>query len=122
MNELYSSISAYYDRIKKLEAKDMDNLDLKAKVRTKVFAESGKVVGKEYGECTLTPQGLSYRSDSIEFTVRMEDMPAMAFSCGTEFEVYHKSDLYYFYPVENPQQCARWALLVDMFAERRKTK
>lgn len=47
-------------------------------------------------------------------------MPALAFSCGTEFEVYHNGNLYYFYPMENPQQTARWALLVDMFAERRK--
>jgi len=117
-----STIPGYYDGIKTLEAKDLDNLDLHAKVRTKVFAESGKTIRKEYGECTLTPQGLRYRSDTVEFMVRMEDMPAMAFSCGTEFEVYHNTDLYYFYPVENPQQCARWALLVDMFAERRKTE
>ena len=117
-----STIPGYYDGIKALEAKDLDNLDLHAKVRTKVFAESGKTIRKEYGECTLTPQGLRYRSDTVEFLVRMEDMPAMAFSCGTEFEVYHNTDLYYFYPVENPQQCARWALLVDMFAERRKTE
>lgn len=116
------TIPGYYDGIKALEAKDLDNLDLHAKVRTKVFAESGKTIRKEYGECTLTPQGLRYRSDTVEFMVRMEDMPAMAFSCGTEFEVYHNTDLYYFYPVENPQQCARWALLVDMFAERRKTE
>lgn len=117
-----STIPGYYDGIKALEAKDLDNLDLHAKVRAKVFAESGKTIRKEYGECTLTPQGLRYRSDTVEFMVRMEDMPAMAFSCGTEFEVYHNTDLYYFYPVENPQQCARWALLVDMFAERRKTE
>ena len=117
-----STIPEYYDGIKELEAKDLESLDLHAKVRTRVFAESGKTIRKEYGECTLTPQGLRYRSDAIEFMVRMEDMPAMAFSCGTEFEVYHNTDLYYFYPVENPQQCARWALLVDMFAERRKSE
>ena len=117
-----STISKYYDGIKALEAGDLDKLDLHAKVRTKVFAENGKVIRKEIGECTLTPEGLGYKSDTSEFLVRMEDMPALAFSCGTEFEVYHNSDLYYFYPVENPQQTARWALLVDMFAERRRTK
>lgn len=117
-----STISGYYDKIKALEAADLDNLDLHAKVRTKVFAENGKVIRKERGECTLNPLGLSYKSDTTEFLVRMENMPALAFSCGTEFEVYHNGDLYYFYPVENPQQTARWALLVDMFAERRKTK
>lgn len=117
-----STISGYYDKIKALEAADLDNLDLHAKVRTKVFAENGKVIRKERGECTLNLLGLSYKSDTTEFLVRMENMPALAFSCGTEFEVYHNGDLYYFYPVENPQQTARWALLVDMFAERRKTK
>lgn len=114
------TISGYYDRIKNLEADDLDTLTLKADVRTKVFAENGKVIRKEYGQCTLTPEGLGYRSETSDFVVRMEDMPALAFSCGTEFEVYHNGNLYYFYPMENPQQTARWALLVDMFAERRK--
>ena len=116
------TISGYYDRMKALEEEDLDKLNLSAKVKTKVFAENGKVIKKESGECTLTPQGLSYKSDTEDFMVRMEDMPALAFSCATEFEVYHNGNLFYFYPEDYPQQTARWALLVDMFAERRKTK
>ena len=116
------TISGYYDRMKALEEEDLDKLNLSAKVKTKVFAENGKVIKKESGECTLTPQGLSYKSDTEDYMVRMEDMPALAFSCATEFEVYHNGNLFYFYPEDYPQQTARWALLVDMFAERRKTK
>ena len=116
------TISGYYDRMKALEEEDLDKLNLSAKVKTKVFAENGKVIKKESGECTLTPQGLSYKSDTEDFMVRMEDMPALAFSCATEFEVYHNGNLFYFYPEDYPQQTARWALLVDMFAEKRKTK
>ena len=70
--------------------------------------------------CTLDPSDFSYRSDSTSFTLPMEKLPALAFSCGAEFELYHDNELYYFYPVQLRQQCARWALLVDLLAQRRR--
>ena len=44
----------------------------------------------------------------------------MAYSCNEEFELYHNNELHYFYPEKDRQQAARWALLVDMLAERRQ--
>ena len=46
----------------------------------------------------------------------------MAFSCGQEFELYHQDELHYFYPASQPQQAARWALIVDLLEERRKER
>ena len=69
----------------------------------------------------MTPDCFSYRSNSMEFSVKLEDMDALAFSCDEEFEIYNGDDLLYFYPIENRQQVARWALLVDLIAQRRRT-
>ena len=46
----------------------------------------------------------------------------MAFSCGLEFEVYYEGELYFFYPEQQPQQAARWALAVDLLTERRRAE
>ena len=34
-------------------------------------------------------------------------------------ELYHNDLQYYFYPVENRRQAARWALIVDLLREER---
>jgi len=117
------SIPRYYDMIKELEEPELDTFRLQTKVHTTVFASGTGKKRKETGECTLTPEGFAYRSDNgSSFTVPMDDMSALAFSCGQEFELYSKGDLYYFYPDENRAQCARWALLVDMINERKRNR
>ena len=73
----------------------------------------------EEGECSLTEEAFSYRSDKTAFSIPTENLPGLAFSCGLEFELYHEGELHYFYPVEDPNQVARWALMVDLMAERR---
>jgi DNA-directed RNA polymerase subunit RPC12/RpoP len=113
------SIPAYYDRIRALEEPELDRLSLRCPVRTRIFGEAGGPVRRERGECFLCAEGFRYRSDSMDFSIPMERLPALAFSCGAEFELYHDRELCYFYPIEHPQQCARWALLVDMAAARR---
>ncbi|MCR4607468.1 MAG: hypothetical protein K5771_07070, partial [Oscillospiraceae bacterium] len=65
------------------------------------------------------PEAFSYCSDNTAFSIPTGKLPALAFSCGKEFELYHEGELYYFYPTENRQQVARWALLTDLMAERR---
>ena len=117
------SIPRYYDMIKELEEPELDTFRLQTRVHTTVFASGTGKKRKETGECTLTPEGFAYRSDNgSSFTVPMKDMSALAFSCGQEFELYSKGDLYYFYPDENRAQCARWALLVDMINERKRNR
>ncbi len=115
-----STIPEYYDAIKVLEAKTLDSFDLHAKVNTKIFGENGGPTRKEEGECFMNSDCFRYRSATEDFTIPMAQIPALAFSCNEEFELYHNNELHYFYPVESRQQVARWALLVDMLAEKRK--
>ena len=109
------SISGYYRRIRDMEKADLDNLDMKAKVHVKIFDFKGKPV-KQEGECFLTREGFRYVSESEDFTIGFRDLQAIPFSCGEEFELYHKNNLYYFYPDSDPQQCARWGLIADILS------
>ncbi len=115
------TISRYYDAIRRMEAEEPEGLSLRAEVRTKIFGANGGPVRWEQGLCTLDPAGFRYRSDTQEFEIPAEKLPALAFSCGEEFELYHENELHYFYPLEEPKQVARWALAADLMAERRKT-
>ncbi len=126
LNEKYhftgqiKTIGEYYDRIRQLEQPTLDSFELKTKVRTKIFQSGTGKHRTESGECILNPQSFSYKSDSTDFKLLVKNMDALAFSCAKEFETYNGNDLMYFYPEENRQQVARWALLVDMMAQRRK--
>ena len=115
------TISEWYDRIKDAERKELDCTTLIAKVNTRIFSEDGGL-RKEKGECVLNKDGFSYKSESMKFSVGLDMLPALAFSCAKEFELYHGKDLCYFYPEENPQQVARWALIVDILNERKDEK
>lgn len=115
------TVSEWYDRIKDAEKNELDCTTLSAKVNTEIFSEDGGL-RKEKGECFLNKDGFSYKSDSMEFSLGLDMLPALAFSCAKEFELYHGKDLCYFYPEENPQQVARWALIVDILNERKDEK
>ena len=114
------TIGSYYDAIRRMEEKELDTLSLRADVRTKIFGADGGPVRREKGTCTLDTKAFRYRSESEDFEIPVEKLPALAFSCGKEFELYHAGELHYFYPLENPAQAARWALAVDRMAERRR--
>ena len=114
------TIGEWYEKIRDMERKDLDTLCLRAAVRTLIHGKDGGPNRKETGECTLTPEAFSYRSGSAEFSIPTEKLPALAFSCGEEFELYHDGELYYFYPETEPLQVARWALAVDLLSERRR--
>ena len=118
--EAPGSIPAYYDAIRAMESAGLDRLSLSAPVRTRVIGEDGRTARRERGVCTLTPEAFTYRSDAESFSIPTEDLPALAFSCGKEFELYHDERLHFFYPLENPAQAARWALAVDLLAEARR--
>ena len=116
------TISAWYDRIREREKAELDALRLQAAVRTKIFGANGGPVRWEEGMCELTPAAFTYRSSDRSFTIPTDALPALAFSCGAEFELYHEGELHYFYPVENRRQVARWALAVDLLAAERKAE
>ena len=114
------SIQGWYDRIRDMERAELDRLCLEAPVGTLIHGRDGVKDRWETGVCTLTPEAFSYRSEQIAFSVPTEQIPAMAYSCATEFEIYYEGTLYFFYPVEHPRQTVRWALLVDLLTERRR--
>lgn len=114
------TIGAYYDAIRRLEAAELDSLSLRAEVRTKIFGADGGPVRRETGECSLDTAFFRYRSENGSFEIPTAELPALAFSCGEEFELYHNGELHYFYPLSEPRQVARWALAVDLLAERRR--
>ena len=111
------SIPAYYDRIKALEKAELENFTLRTEVDTRIFGKDAGRPRKEHGECALTAEGFTYTSDKISFTVPIGELPALAFSCNKEFELYHQKELYYFYPVKERRQTARWALITDLLYE-----
>ena len=114
------TIGEYYDRIAALERDTLADFSLRADVRTRIFGANGGAVRREEGVCELTPACFHYRSGSADFTIPTGALPALAFSCGKEFELYHENELYYFYPKEHPRQAARWALLVDLLRKKRE--
>ena len=116
------SIPAYYDRIKEAERAGLDLIELRTEVDTKIFTEGKRRPRKDHGECTLTKDGFTYTSESVSFTVPITKLPALAFSCNEEFELYYQKELYYFYPVKERRQTARWALITDLLYEVRNEK
>lgn len=113
------TIPAYYDTIRAMEEKEIDSLTLSSNVRMKAFSGKGKTLKNEEGTATLDKDCFRYKSASTEFTVPVEKLPALEFKCGKRFELYHEGDLYFFYPKEDPVQVARWALIIDILADKR---
>ena len=113
------SISGYYELQEEAERKELDAISLATPVTAKVFGPNGKLLHREEGKCRLTKEGFSYASKRESFTIPIEHLRALPYSCGEEFEVYQKDNLYYFYPTENKQQVVRWALLVDLLNDQK---
>ncbi len=115
------TIAEFYAAITEAEKRELEQkpLLLQTKVRLRVFDEDGHTVCRERGECQLTETEFTYRSESETFTLPTENLLALPFSSGEEFELYHQNKLYYFYPETDPQQVARWALIVDLLTQKR---
>ena len=114
------TIADYYERIRSAELSGLDGIRLQAAVSVRIFAEDGRVRVREHGECEMTADTFTYRSAENSFSVPMEKVTAIPFSCGEEFELYYRNELYYFYPDENRIQAARWALIADLLREQRE--
>ncbi|MBQ9910319.1 MAG: 1-acyl-sn-glycerol-3-phosphate acyltransferase [Lachnospiraceae bacterium] len=114
------TISAYYGRIRAMEEEEADHFVLEADVRVKIFGANGGPTRKERGHCRLDPSGFRYVSSSCDFTIPADRFPALAFSCGKEFEFYHMNELYYFYPLKDPNQVVRWAVFIDILSKKRR--
>ncbi|MBO4368235.1 MAG: hypothetical protein J5859_05945, partial [Clostridia bacterium] len=114
------SIPGYYDAICRMEERELGSLSLRTKVRTRIFGANGGQDRWETGECTLDRDAFRYVSERGSFVIPAAELPALAFSCGEEFELYINDELHYFYPQELPVQAARWALAADLLAKERR--
>lgn len=110
------SIPEYYRRIRDMEHADTE---LTCEADVKIFPDGKSRARKDRGVCTLNKDAFTFRSETIEFSIPTEKIPALAFSCNAEFELYYKNELYFFYPVENRRQCVRWSVMIDLFREER---
>lgn len=111
------TIHDWYELIKVYEKENIKKgINLSCKVKIKKFnIDNKKLDEKGSGICYLTNNEFRYEGDLKvpEFTIAMDHLKALAFSCGEEFECYYNDELYYFYPVEKKEQCVKWALIVD---------
>ena len=113
------SIPEYYDRIRNMEEKELDSLNMTVPVTMKVFNEKGKVCKKEVGTATLDKEHFNFKSASSEFSIPTKDLAAIKFTCKNRFELYHEDKRCCFYPKENKTQVARWALIIDILTNKR---
>lgn len=111
------NIHDYYELIKKYEINNVnDDFILSCDVKVKKFNfKNNKLNEKGIGKCTLTKNEFKYEGNLKinSFSIPLNILKGLPFSCGEEFECYYNDELYYFYPTTNKQQCAKWALLVD---------
>ena len=112
------SIPGYYDAIRKMEEAEIEDLVLFTSVKTRVYGKNMKTVKREEGKCTLDKTRFRYTSESEEFSIPINDITALGFTCGKRIELNHDNKLYYFRPVEDPVQAARWALVMDILKSR----
>ena len=115
-------IHEYYEAIKELERKEIDNINMDIKVDTKIFFDVGKkhYTKKEKGTVHLDSNKFSY-IDERGVTIFEKDLKLLegiAYSVNEEFELYHEDKLYYFYPEGDRKICTRVALLFELIQER----
>lgn len=117
-NELnIENIHTYYEMIKEYERKNIEKgFNLTTKVMVKKFNFKDSSLNEEgMGICCLNNDEFVFEGDLKvgKFSLKTKELGALAFTAGEEFECYYENELYYFYPLENKSQCAKWALLVD---------
>lgn len=119
IHEWYKII-AEYEREKVLA----NEVNLTCEVRvTKFNLKSSNY--DEYGEgiCTMTNEEFKFKgklNEEEEFALDFNTLKGLPFSAGIQFECYYNDALYYFYPKENPNVCAKWALILDEIMRERE--
>ncbi len=110
----WRELADLYHALEETERKEDPSLSCRVTVRR--FRQEAEDAGE--GTAALSREGFSFdgsvAGEPLSFRITPEALKALPFSCGEEFETYYQNELYYFYPIENRQQCARWALLADL--------
>ncbi len=106
---------------KKYENNNLQNEDYKLETLVKVKKlDPVNAQLDEYGEgvCILTKEQFTFNgmvnNNGVTFNIPTIKLKALPFSANEEFECYYDNILYYFYPIENPQICAKWSLTQDL--------
>lgn len=118
------NLQTYNDSIKAEEEKNIDDIKIDIEVDVKIFTPGKKKPGNDEGVFFIDKTGVSYKSKitGTEFGYKVSELEAIAFSAGEEFEFYYENELYYFYPKEHPEICARISMLFDILRERETKK
>lgn len=110
----YRNIADLYHVLEERERQEDPTLECEVSVRR--FHGEEEHAGS--GLTRLTPAGFSFSGEvdgrPLSFEIAAKNLKALPFSCGEEFETYFENDLYYFYPKEDREQCARWGLVADL--------
>lgn len=113
------TISDWYNYQKEIERKRIKegNYTLKSKVLLKHPDPKGlgfTIVGS--GEATLSEEGIRYigtiNDEQKDILFKLENIPALPYGVGENFEIYHDQTLYYFIP-ENIRHCAKWSVVEE---------
>lgn len=116
-----TNIHDWYELIKQEERKHLDNINLECEVKVKKFnIDNKKLDEKGIGICKLDNDKFTFEGNLKvkSFSIDLEILRTFAFSCGEQFECYYNDELYYFYPIKNPQQCTKWALIMDEVSQK----
>ena len=116
-----TNIHDWYELIKQEERKHLDNINLECEVKVKKFnIDNKKLDEKGSGICKLDNDKFTFEGNLKvkSFSIDLEILRTFAFSCGEQFECYYNDELYYFYPIKNPQQCTKWALIMDEVSQK----
>ena len=113
------TISDWYNYQKEIERNRISegNYVLTSKVLLKHPDPKGlgfAIVGS--GEATLSEEGIRYvgtiNNEEKDILFKLENIPALPYGVGENFEIYHDQTLYYFIP-ENIRSCAKWSVVEE---------
>ncbi|MBO7377586.1 MAG: 1-acyl-sn-glycerol-3-phosphate acyltransferase [Clostridia bacterium] len=114
-DEKIRSIPDFYAAIERIEEENLDDLDLSVRVKTKIFRKDDNRYDEDTGVFRVTKSGVSYASDgAFSFEKTVDELEGIAYSAGSEFEMYNDNRLHYFYPAGEPKICTRIALIYDL--------
>ena len=115
------NIHDYYGKIKEIELKDIDSKVFDIEVDTVIFSKDMRKKRLDKGIFHLDKDHIIYRSTESDFSFEYEttSLQGIAYSANEEFEMWHKGELYYFYPSKDDRKiCTRIALIHELLREK----
>lgn len=116
-----TNIHDYYGKIKEIELKDIDSKVFDIEVDTVIFSKDMRSKRADKGIFHLDKNHIIYRSTESDFSFEYEttSLQGIAYSANKEFEMWHKGELYYFYPSKDDRKiCTRIALIHELLREK----